>query len=327
MKFKEKWQILKVVDVSRWGHKVKLNDLVLFSPERIKLLNSDHTAPGFGNIYCVNYSADMLAIPTSYETQAFKYEHFPKPIKDIVRKECQLQIVEYDPSAYDMPLKFTFTWSKSTQGLKFWKKVLQERDIDYFYNFSPTEVEEKTEFDNIPVQLQELIKLRIKEQGNSFNKKLYGGDRLEGGFTWKNTVEGHSFWSRIITDKNYNYFEDGRLPGEKLVRGPRSYAKAGEKFVMVDTSHDKVKFREVITLDSNDQSTAPQFTYKNITFFCLWHKLVPLNEIHLIKTLNTNRNECKETTELFGKLATITTGSTPRGSAMYSPRAQIILGN
>ena len=63
------------------------------------------------------------------------------------------------------------------------------------------------EFDELPKQIQYMINIRMREQGNG-NTAKYNRSRDYGGFDWKDTPEGFNFWKKIVNHDQYaNFFK------------------------------------------------------------------------------------------------------------------------
>jgi hypothetical protein len=63
-----------------------------------------------------------------------------------------------------------------------------------------------------PPEIEELILKRQVEAGNKADITVYyriqQADKDDGGFSWSNTKEGHTFWSSIFNERNYKPFYD-----------------------------------------------------------------------------------------------------------------------
>ena len=64
--------------------------------------------------------------------------------------------------------------------------------------------------EDFPIEIVKKMIERQVQQGNKPDVKAFhrfaSNDAEEGGFNWKDTIEGVSFWDNVIGDKNYNVF-------------------------------------------------------------------------------------------------------------------------
>ena len=62
-------------------------------------------------------------------------------------------------------------------------------------------------YGDFPQQIQDKIKERVREQGNVYNKDCYSTfGKTDGGFTWEDSIEGDSFWRKILKNKEFDIF-------------------------------------------------------------------------------------------------------------------------
>ena len=63
-------------------------------------------------------------------------------------------------------------------------------------------------FKDLPTEIFEKCKLRAYAQGVTLNEQAHvKADRSNGGFNWKQTTEGSSFWNRVLTmNTDYDHF-------------------------------------------------------------------------------------------------------------------------
>lgn len=55
--------------------------------------------------------------------------------------------------------------------------------------------------------IQLILKSRIEERGNKYNKNINYISNIEaGGFDWSESREGGLFWTRVLEDQNYEVF-------------------------------------------------------------------------------------------------------------------------
>lgn len=73
-----------------------------------------------------------------------------------------------------------------------------------------------------PEEIVEAMLDYQEEQGNERDVTVFERDRFEagiyGGFTWRETVEGHNFWGKIIQRKDFDIFFD-KYPKEEVTEG------------------------------------------------------------------------------------------------------------
>lgn len=62
------------------------------------------------------------------------------------------------------------------------------------------------DYKDLPIEIQIKLKERIEEQGNSFNESLYTADKKHGGFTWRETPEGKTFWDDVLGKGKHHVF-------------------------------------------------------------------------------------------------------------------------
>ena len=72
-----------------------------------------------------------------------------------------------------------------------------------------------------------------EEQGNKKDIEVFEKQRFEGknkgGFTWDETKEGHSFWSGLLTNKNFNHFFE-KYPKKDNQDNPQEF-RVGDKVI------------------------------------------------------------------------------------------------
>jgi len=65
-------------------------------------------------------------------------------------------------------------------------------------------------WDELPIEIQQKILYYQEKQGNSRNPNIFRHDietgSIDGGFTWRDTEEGHNFWVNILYSREYNEF-------------------------------------------------------------------------------------------------------------------------
>lgn len=91
-------------------------------------------------------------------------------------------------------------------------------------------------YKDFPKEIQDIIKLRVEEQGNVFNLDVeYGENNLGGGFVWDETPEGSYFWDEVLVKENYPAFY------EKYPKNEEKKIEEGQKF-----SEDKLPVWNVL---------------------------------------------------------------------------------
>lgn len=63
-------------------------------------------------------------------------------------------------------------------------------------------------FDDIPDIIQEVIKIRTTQQGNSFNPLVFWHSKEKGGFNWASTPEDYNFWYNVLSQGDFKVFFD-----------------------------------------------------------------------------------------------------------------------
>lgn len=63
-------------------------------------------------------------------------------------------------------------------------------------------------FDDIPDIIQEVIKIRTTQQGNSFNPLTFWHSKEKGGFSWASTPEDYNFWYNVLSQGDFKVFFD-----------------------------------------------------------------------------------------------------------------------
>lgn len=90
--------------------------------------------------------------------------------------------------------------------------------------------------ENFPIEVVEKMIERQVEAGNAPNVKVFQnwirGGKVNGGFDWKNTREGHDFWDDVIIGEKFEIFfkkypkdsgmrvyvhQDGTIPGDRIL--------------------------------------------------------------------------------------------------------------
>ena len=79
-------------------------------------------------------------------------------------------------------------------------------------------MEFKGELQGFPVEVVEKMLERQVEQGNKrdlsvFEKSIYFYKNI-GGFNWDETIEGTSFWDKVLRVKNFHHFFEKYPKGE-----------------------------------------------------------------------------------------------------------------
>ena len=68
------------------------------------------------------------------------------------------------------------------------------------------------EFKNLPVEIQERMLDEQVRQGNPRNAEVFKenatADLFEGGFIWRQSLEGSAFWKKILLDGDFSVFYD-----------------------------------------------------------------------------------------------------------------------
>lgn len=63
---------------------------------------------------------------------------------------------------------------------------------------------------DFPIEVVEKMLERQVKQRNKENVKVFQKDRTKddtnGGFTWRNTIEGYDFWTSVIREKKFDIF-------------------------------------------------------------------------------------------------------------------------
>lgn len=81
------------------------------------------------------------------------------------------------------------------------------------------------DLENFPIEVVEkMLQMQYKQYGEKDISVFQNNRRSEKGFLWENTIEGHDFWRRVISCKEFDVFFD-RYP--KLSR--RVYIFGDEK--------------------------------------------------------------------------------------------------
>lgn len=66
------------------------------------------------------------------------------------------------------------------------------------------------EWDKLPIEIQNKMFDYQEKQGNLRNSNVFKNDietgSIDGGFTWRDTTEGHNFWAKILQSGVYDEF-------------------------------------------------------------------------------------------------------------------------
>lgn len=67
-------------------------------------------------------------------------------------------------------------------------------------------------WDELPIEIQYKILDYQEKQGNPRNPNIFRDDieagSTDGGFTWRDTEEGHDFWNKILNGGKFKEFYD-----------------------------------------------------------------------------------------------------------------------
>ena len=74
-------------------------------------------------------------------------------------------------------------------------------------------------WDELPIEIQYKILDYQEKQGNPRNPNIFRDDieagSIDGGFTWRDTEEGHNFWLEVLMEENFKKFYE-RYPKKDL---------------------------------------------------------------------------------------------------------------
>ena len=111
-----------------------------------------------------------------------------------------------------------FKWSTTPEGVIFWDNISKGNYSPYYekyHNKSPTKYQVKEsdligDLEGFPIEVvQKMIERQVEQHNKaditSFQKHI-SNSKTEGGFTWVDTIEGHSFWADIILYRNFKTF-------------------------------------------------------------------------------------------------------------------------
>ena len=85
---------------------------------------------------------------------------------------------------------------------------------------------------DFPIEIVEKMIERQVQQGNKPDVKAFhrfaSSDAEEGGFNWKDTIEGVSFWDNVIGDNNFNVFFEmyPKHIDDKILKAYEIFSKA-----------------------------------------------------------------------------------------------------
>lgn len=121
-------------------------------------------------------------------------------------------------------------------------------------------VEFKGEIKGFPVEVVEKMLEHQVAQGNKREVSVFedrkAAWRIEGGFEWEETIEGHCFWSDVISDKKFDVFFK-RYP-RVTSSEEKPMFKRGERILVWDRNVESPDTR--IGLTYVDGSTRPIIT-------------------------------------------------------------------
>ena len=102
----------------------------------------------------------------------------------------------------------------------------------------------KGEIKDFPQHVVEAMLDEQEKQGNKRDVKVFEGyslaSRSEGGFAWKDTLQGNDFWCSVIVNKNFD-----------LIPQPQKYPK-----IMLVSSDKKTWFNRVVFMKKNNEFLA-----------------------------------------------------------------------
>lgn len=193
------------------------------------------------------------------------------------------------------------------------------------------------EFNELPPQVQQLIKKRMLEQGNKDTTR-YNKNREQGGFYWNVTPEKFYFWNRIINYGLYDEFFNLYSNEKKVEINPYSIdynnphwwdilEEGDEIYVVNNISTDgiiwNVKIGVIIEVTEQDVTEIAE----KVVFICFDYNKYRANftynmvKLHKKKNLNNNNND------LSRVLNTIQQGVGSTGLNFPSRKCKIAIGS
>lgn len=136
-----------------------------------------------------------------------KIGDLPKRIKELCLKEHKVGPFNDEPFTDETLLIRGCSWKGSKDGKKFWAEINRGNFIPFYkkYGFGG-------KIEGFPFEVVMKMCEHQVMQGNKWDVEVFersaSSGKTGGGFTWENTVEGHSFWQDIIHSKKFNMFYD-----------------------------------------------------------------------------------------------------------------------
>lgn len=172
------------------------------------------------------------------------------------------------------------------------------------------------EIKNLPIEIQEIVFQKQKEQNNTPNNELnLSCDKSQGNFNWDETIEGYDFWSDIYNGYFNNFYKEYPKDADKSVKTPIKF-KIGDKVKIINRHPDNTtgnpgvncctnvivyicEYNEnyyqltqnkdstgiyygLLQIDENEKIST--FIYSNTTFIYSDLELITENEIIITKT-------------------------------------------
>lgn len=147
-------------------------------------------------------------------------------------------------------------------------------------------------YSEYPEEIKALVKQKVQEQGNVYSEKVFDHCITEGrdnkGFDWTDTIEGSSFWNRVLIRKEFDTFykkypDKASTKNQGFTEIPID-VQEGDTFVIVGNtmmngstsimiSSDMIG--RVVTLTWNDGTSCPRFSLDDDSWYFDWGYFAP----------------------------------------------------
>lgn len=174
-------------------------------------------------------------------------------------------------------------------------------------------------FKDFPQEIKDLWRRRVTDETFYGKPDEFIENRRSSGFTWVNSPEGGPFWAHIMKDSDFRpYYERyGFAVGEAVC-----LSDVGKAEYINSTSNPHDEIGHVESIGPEPTFVVWAYTGKRNAYFCE-HLVRPSAKYELKQANNINKKDDKIISRIT---PTITSGQTPRGTIICSPRSKIALG-
>ena len=213
------------------------------------------TPEGYDFWWSVIFYEDFSVFYDKYPKVDYPYD-MPEEIKMLA---LDRRVEQGWPTGYVLG----FEWTKTPENRSFWSEISGGNYSVYYEKYGhPTKTNTSTpsyggQLEGFPPEVVELMLQRQFEQTGKRDISVFEADRMEGveykGFTWRDTIEDHDFWCKVIECKRFHVFFE-KYPKQSLIN---SHIKTKQNDKKITNSNKGIKVsRPVATITTGERRTA-----------------------------------------------------------------------